>query len=73
MQDRLEQGIIEAFTSAGEGEVPHAWNDWRSHNVKLALRNELVPMGERWVKEWLRDEVEDFVAGSCGELLEKVG
>jgi hypothetical protein len=29
-------------------------------------------MGERWVKEWLRDEVEDFVAGSCGELLEKV-
>lgn len=29
-------------------------------------------MGERYVKEWLRDEVEDFVAGSCGALLESV-
>lgn len=72
VRDRLERGVIEAFTSAGDGEVPNAWNAWREHNIKLAIRNELLPMGERWVKEWLRDEVEDFVAGSCGELLEKV-
>lgn len=70
--DRLENGIISAFSSDEEGQVASAWNKFREQNIKIAVRNELIPLGQRWVKEWLRDEVEDFVANGCGAELEKV-
>ncbi len=57
----------EAITPAGK-----AWNEERRAVVEEALTKYLLPVGVKWAREWLREEVEDFVAKKCGDSLHDV-
>lgn len=68
----LEDSLYNAWKSEGDTEISFAWNEFRQSVVKEAWEKDLIPMGRKWAREWLRDEVENFVAGLCASQLEKV-
>ncbi|CED84385.1 Transcription elongation factor SPT6 [Phaffia rhodozyma] len=68
----LEESLFQAWKSNETSDSSSsAWNAFRRTVIKEAWEKELIPMGAKWAREWLRDEVENFVAGSCASLLEK--
>lgn len=68
----VERRLTDAFTSDSFDESAKAWNEERALIVKEALDQHLVPVGAKWVREYLREEVEDFIATSCASVLRKV-
>ncbi|KAF8921228.1 SH2 domain-containing protein [Mucidula mucida] len=70
-QSVLERRLSDAFTSDSFDESAKAWNEERSLIVQEVLVQHLLPMGSKWVREYLRDEVEDFVANSCASALRR--
>jgi transcription elongation factor SPT6 len=68
----LEQKLNNAFSSDNFSEAARAWDIERSLVVKDAIEQHFIPLGSNWVKDWLRDEVEDFISQSCAAKLRKV-
>lgn len=68
----LEQKLNNAFSSDNFSEAARAWNVERSRVVQDVIEQHLVPLGAKWVREYLREEVEDFLAQSCAAKLRKV-
>lgn len=71
-QSALERRLSDAFTSDSFDESAKAWNEERSRVVHEVFQQHLLPMGAKWAREYLRDEVEDFIATSCAAILKKV-
>jgi transcription elongation factor SPT6 len=67
-----QQRLIDAYSSDSYSDTAKAWNDQRAQVVREALETYLIPAGSKWTREWLREEVEDFLAASCAKILEEV-
>lgn len=66
---RFERLLNDAFASDSYSDIAKAWNEERSRVVQEALDQHLVPVGMKWCREWLREEVEDALAVHCGNKL----
>jgi len=69
---RFERKLGEAFESSSYSETAKAWNEERSRVVRETLEGHLVPVGVKWIREWLRDEVEDWLSKRCAIELRNV-
>jgi len=72
IRDQFVQDLIAAVSSDGYSEASRLWNAVRAQAVTEAMDKILLPFGAKWIREWLREEVEDVVARACGEELERV-
>lgn len=68
----FEHRLIDAFSSDGFSDTAKTWNQERSLVVQETLEQHLIPVGVKWTREWIREEVEDFLAVRCGEHLREV-
>ena len=68
----FERRLIDAFSSDSFSDTVKAWNEERTLVVQETLEQHLIPVGVKWVREWLREEVEDFVAARCADMLREV-
>lgn len=68
----LERRLVDAFSSDNFSESAKAWNAERSLVIQETLEQHLIPAGVKWLRELLRDEVEDRVAKECGKKLRTV-
>jgi transcription elongation factor SPT6 len=73
VRDQFVQDLIAAVSSDGYSEASRLWNEVRAQAVTEAMDKILLPFGAKWIREWLREEVEDALARSCSEELERVG
>lgn len=64
--------LVEAFASDSFSEMAKAWNEERALVAEEAVEKYLLPMGSKWIREYLREEVEDFLANHCGDALYEV-
>lgn len=69
---RFERSLTDAFVSDSYSDTAKAWNEERSRVVQEALENHLIPVGAKWTREWVREEVEDLLANRCGDILKEV-
>jgi transcription elongation factor SPT6 len=69
---RVEDQLYDSYKSNAYSDKAMAWNEYRRGVIKRALRDGLVPLGTKWVKEWLHNESEDATAAQCGAKLEAV-
>ncbi|KAA1471105.1 transcription elongation factor Spt6 [Dentipellis sp. KUC8613] len=65
----FERRLQEAFSSDSYSDNAKAWNAERMRVVSEAIEQHLIPVGAKWTREWLREEVEDLVAWRCAETL----
>ncbi|OAX41960.1 transcription elongation factor Spt6 [Rhizopogon vinicolor AM-OR11-026] len=70
-KSKFERRLNDAFASDSYSDTARAWNEERSRVVQEALEQHLVPVGVKWAREWLREEVEDTLAAHCGNVLRK--
>lgn len=68
----FQSALMEGFTSDSFSDTVKAWNEQRSLVIKEALDKHLLPIGIKWVREWLREEVEDFLAKRCALIFQQV-
>ncbi|KAG8966029.1 Transcription elongation factor spt6 [Tulasnella sp. 419] len=66
----IEEQLFDAFRSDSANDAGDRWNEERRLVVKEVLDKHLLPVGLKWVREWLRDEVEDHLAKKCGDALQ---
>ncbi|CEH12620.1 Transcription elongation factor SPT6 [Ceraceosorus bombacis] len=63
------QGFEDRLTANFAGEhstaTSYAWTDFRREVIKAALEDFLLPVGKTWVKEWLREECQDWLGRAC--------
>ena len=62
----FESDLNRAFSSDSFGDTAKAWNDQRLQVIREAIEKHLVPVGIKWVREWLRDECQENLAKRCG-------
>ncbi|KAG6917973.1 hypothetical protein DXG01_017157 [Tephrocybe rancida] len=67
----FERKLNEAFASDSFSDAARAWNEERSRVVHEVLEQHLIPAGAKWTREYIREEVEDFLAGQCAIHLRK--
>lgn len=74
-QDQVE-GIVGALErccrSLDYGEIATAWNALRKDICSRLMTEHLIPVGNKWLKEHLRGQAEDYVAETCRQELEFV-
>ncbi|KAF7294872.1 Transcription elongation factor Spt6 [Mycena indigotica] len=68
---KFERRLMTAFESDSFSESARAWNEQGSLVVREVLEQHLIPMGAKWIREHLRDEVEDALAQRCADELRK--
>ena len=61
--------LTEAFASDNFSDAAKAWNDERALIVQEVVEKQLLPLGVKWTKEYVREEVEDYLANRCAESL----
>ncbi|CAG8631143.1 14559_t:CDS:2 [Acaulospora colombiana] len=64
--------LRQAVSSDGYSDASRLWNEVRAQAVTEAVDKHFIPYGAKWIREWLREEVEDWVARKCGDELEQV-
>ncbi|PFH54298.1 hypothetical protein AMATHDRAFT_135887 [Amanita thiersii Skay4041] len=65
----LERRLNDAFASDSFSEAARAWNAERLRVVQEVIQQHLIPAGTRWAREYLREEVEDYLAAQCASRL----
>lgn len=68
----FERRLNDAYASDSFSDTAKAWNAERAMVTLETLRNHLLPMGAKWCREWIREEVEDYLAARCGARLREV-
>jgi transcription elongation factor SPT6 len=68
----FEHRLIDSFSSDSFSDTAKAWNNERALVIQETLESHLIPMGFKWTREWLREEVEDFLAARCAEQFREV-
>ena len=61
-KERIINQIMEAFQTDGFSDTSRAWNDERRAAVEEAVDTHFIPLGTKWVREYLRDECEELLA-----------
>ncbi|KIJ44055.1 hypothetical protein M422DRAFT_60198 [Sphaerobolus stellatus SS14] len=70
-QHGFEQKLVDAYSSDSYSDTAKAWNEQRAEVVREAMEKYLLPCGSKWAREWLREQVEDYLAAACGDVLEE--
>ena len=65
------QKLHKAFASDSYSDAAKAWNDERELVVQDAIER-LLPIGAKWARDYLREEVEEYLAKACGEAFYEV-
>lgn len=68
----FERRLNEAFASDSFSDSARAWNAQRLRVVQEAIEQHLLPAAVKWTREWLREEVEEFICRQCAESLREV-
>ncbi|KAI5899362.1 transcription elongation factor Spt6 [Schizophyllum commune H4-8] len=68
-QQQFEDLLNDACTSDAFGESSKLWNAERRQAVHDAVEQHLIPAGRKWVRDYLREEIEDAMANKCGTAL----
>ncbi|KAG5652250.1 hypothetical protein H0H81_005645 [Sphagnurus paluster] len=68
----FERRLNDAFASDSFSDAARAWNEERSRIVHDVLEQHLIPAGVKWTREYIREEVEDYLAAQVGSHLRKV-
>lgn len=68
----IETRLDDALTSDNFGGSTQAWNTERLLVVQEVLDVHLIPAAVKWTREFIREEVEDFLAIQYGGLLRNV-
>lgn len=68
----FERKLLDAFSSDSFTESAKAWNAERSRVVQEVLDQHLIPAGVKWAREYIREEVEDYLAAKCSDQLHSV-
>ncbi|KAG6900843.1 hypothetical protein C0993_009961 [Termitomyces sp. T159_Od127] len=71
VKSMFERRLNEAFASDSFSDAARAWNEERSRVVHEVVEQHLIPAGAKWTREYIREEVEDFLAGQCAIHLRK--
>lgn len=69
---QFERRLTDAFHSDSFSDTAKAWNKERSRVIQDVLEHHLIPAGIKWAREYLREEVEDWLADQCANQLRKV-
>ncbi|KAG8713489.1 Transcription elongation factor spt6 [Ceratobasidium sp. 423] len=69
----ITTSLENAYASDSFSDSAKAWNEQRRAVITEALEKHLIPQAITWTKEWLREEVEEYLANKAAEQLEKVG
>lgn len=64
--------LVRCCQSDQYGEISKEWNAQREAVCSDVVREKLIPMGRKWLKEHLRGEAEDYIAERCRMELEFV-
>jgi len=76
MRDETRTTFINELTNSCKsdsfGQMTKQWNDLRAQTIQEAVDNFLIPFGAKYVREWLREEIEDHLAKGCADELERV-
>ncbi|GAB1517748.1 Transcription elongation factor spt6 [Rhizoctonia solani] len=67
----ITTSLENAYASDSFSDSAKAWNEQRRAVIAEALEKHLIPQAITWTKEWLREEVEDYLANKAAEQLEK--
>lgn len=70
---KFERKLVEAFESSNYSETAKAWNEERSRVVQETMESHLMPVGVKWTREWLREEIEGWLSRRCAQELRDVG
>jgi transcription elongation factor SPT6 len=70
--DSFAATLVRCCQSDEYGEISKEWNAQREAVISDVVRGKLLPMGQKWLKEHLRGEAEDYVAERCRMELEFV-
>lgn len=68
----FERRLNDAFASDSFSDAARAWNAERLRVVQEVIQLHLIPTGTKWAREYLREEVEDFLATRCAGRLRSV-
>lgn len=68
----IERRLNDGFASDSFSDAARAWNGERSRIVQEVLDQHLIPAGVKWAREYIREEVEDYLAAECGNHLRAV-
>lgn len=68
----FERKLVDAISSDNFTESATAWNNERSRVIQEVMDQHLILAGIKWTREYIRDEVEDFLAIRCSEKLRSV-
>ncbi|EGN93242.1 hypothetical protein SERLA73DRAFT_126732 [Serpula lacrymans var. lacrymans S7.3] len=66
---QFERRLNDAFASDSYSDTAKSWNEERARVVQETMENHLIPVGVKWAREWVREEVEDALANRCGGIL----
>lgn len=69
---QFERRLNDAFASDSFSDTAKAWNEERSRVVVETLEQHLMPVGVKWTREWIREEVEDYLGARCASHLRTV-
>ncbi|KDN45969.1 hypothetical protein K437DRAFT_246825 [Tilletiaria anomala UBC 951] len=71
--EELNNTLADGWVSDGISSVSQKWNSLRRSIIEQALKTVLLPMGNVWIREWLREECREFIARRCeGELAKRI-
>ncbi|KAF5380895.1 hypothetical protein D9615_004007 [Tricholomella constricta] len=71
IKSTFERRLNDAFASDSFSDAARAWNEERSRIVHDVVEQHLIPAAVKWTREYIREEVEDYLAGQCGSHLRK--
>lgn len=69
---KLTQEFYNVYLSDLLSDNARAWNKIREDIVVEALQHHLLPLGARWMRDWLKELEEERVAARCAAKLEEV-
>ena len=72
VKSSFERKLLDAFSSDSFSETAKAWNAERLRVVEEVIEQHLIPAGIKWTREFIREEVEDYLAEQCSDRLRSV-
>ncbi|KAH6891839.1 hypothetical protein BKA70DRAFT_1440796 [Coprinopsis sp. MPI-PUGE-AT-0042] len=69
--ERFEKRLSDAFLSESFSDLAKGWNEERNQAVRKAIQKHLAPVGVKWTRECLREEVEEFLGLKCSNRSHK--
>ena len=72
VRSSFERKLLDAFSSDSFSDAAKAWNAERSLVVEEVIEQHLIPAGIKWTREFIREEVEDYLAERCSDRLRSV-